>query len=117
MARGEGCRVATIERFDVDGNELWWLSEGPGAHLEEPQDGQVVETSLKGRFRFAEATETEDGLRRPQLGALHAILAYRSTEEREPITVVMPTGTGKTETMLAAYCHSPSLTLVIVPSD
>jgi hypothetical protein len=31
-----------------------------------------VETSLKGRFRFAEATETEAGLRRPQIGALHA---------------------------------------------
>ena len=72
MARGEGCRVATIERFDVDGNELWWLSEGPGAHLEEPQDGKAVETSLKGRFRFAEAIETEAGLRRPQIGALHA---------------------------------------------
>lgn len=109
--------MATIERCDVDGNELWWLSEGPGAHLEEPQDGEVAETSLKGRFRFAEGTETEDGLRRPQLGALHAILAYRSTEEREPITVVMPTGTGKTETMLATYCHSPARTLVIVPSD
>ncbi|MCD1267247.1 DEAD/DEAH box helicase family protein, partial [Shinella sumterensis] len=75
------------------------------------------ETALKGRFRFAAETETEDGLRRPQLGALHAILAYRSTEEHEPITVVMPTGTGKTETMLAAYCHSPAQTLVVVPSD
>jgi len=68
-------------------------------------------------FRFAEETDTAGGLRRPQLGALHAILAYRSTEEHEPITVVMPTGTGKTETMLAAYCHSPAKTLVVVPSD
>lgn len=29
----------------------------------------------------------------------------------------MPTGTGKTETMLAVFCHSPKPTLVIVPSD
>lgn len=109
--------MTTIEHYDIDGNELWWLSEGPGAHTDEPQDSEVVETALKGRFRFAAETETEDGLRRPQLGALHAILAYRSTEEHEPITVVMPTGTGKTETMLAAYCHSPAQTLVVVPSD
>ncbi|MFS0712356.1 DEAD/DEAH box helicase family protein [Microbacterium sp. 2P01SA-2] len=109
--------MGTIEHYDIDGNELWWLSEGPGAHADGPQDSEVVETALKGRFRFAAGTETEDGLRRPQLGALHAILAYRSTEEHEPITVVMPTGTGKTETMLAAYCHSPAQTLVVVPSD
>ena len=38
-------------------------------------------------------------------------------ETAEPITVVMPTGTGKTETMLAACCHTPGRTLVIVPSD
>nr|WP_143546935.1 DEAD/DEAH box helicase family protein [Rhodococcus sp. 06-418-1B] len=73
--------------------------------------------SLHGRFRFVEDSAIKPGLRRPQLGALHAILAYRSTEESEPITVVMPTGTGKTETMLAAYCHSPARTLVVVPSD
>jgi superfamily II DNA or RNA helicase len=107
----------TIEQSDIDGNELWWLSDGPGAHPAEPLDGGTVAALMEGRFRFAEESDTKAGLRRPQLGALHAILAHRSTEEHEPITVVMPTGTGKTETMLAAYCHSPSLTLVVVPSD
>ncbi len=29
----------------------------------------------------------------------------------------MPTGTGKTETMLSAFCHTPVRTMVIVPSD
>ena len=57
------------------------------------------------------------GLRPPQLGALHAILANRSTENTDASTVVMPTGTGKTATMLTAYCHSPMATLVMVPSD
>ena len=38
-------------------------------------------------------------------------------EMNEPITIVMPTGTGKTETMLAAFAHTPARTLVIVPSD
>jgi superfamily II DNA or RNA helicase len=55
-------------------------------------------------------------LRPPQLGALHAILAYHSTESVDPITIVLPTGTGKTETMLAAFCHDPRRTLVVVPS-
>lgn len=41
-----------------------------------------------------------EGLRPPQVGALHAIGAHWSLY-RHPATVVMPTGTGKTETMLA----------------
>ncbi|NVP56618.1 DEAD/DEAH box helicase family protein [Rhizobium sp. DBTS2] len=58
-----------------------------------------------------------EGLRPPQIGALHAIGAHWSLTS-QPATVVMPTGTGKTETMLAtlaAYdCQS---VLVIVPTD
>ncbi|QRY76905.1 DEAD/DEAH box helicase family protein [Pseudomonas sp. PDNC002] len=57
------------------------------------------------------------GLRPPQLGALHAIGAHWSLE-RAPATIVMPTGTGKTETMLAAlaaYAREPIL--VVVPWD
>jgi superfamily II DNA or RNA helicase len=107
-----------IERTAVHGNELLWLSgDGPGAHTREPTDADDVARSLQGSFSFIEESETAAGLRTPQLGALHSILAYRSTEEPDPITVVMPTGTGKTETMLAAYCHSPLRTLVVVPSD
>ena len=43
---------------------------------------------------------TQPGLRPPQLGALHAALAHWSVSTK-PATIVMPTGTGKTETMLA----------------
>jgi len=58
-----------------------------------------------------------EGLRPPQLGALFAIGAHWSLEN-EPATIVMPTGTGKTETMLAtlaAYGKTP--VLVVVPWD
>lgn len=58
-----------------------------------------------------------EGLRPPQVGALHAIGAHWSLF-RHPATVVMPTGTGKTETMLAtlaAFIRSGPL-LVTVPS-
>jgi len=71
---------------------------------EQPNDDGTVE-------------EDKHGLRPPQLGALHAIGAHWSIYH-QPATVVMPTGTGKTETMLAAlaaYVREPML--VIVPSD
>lgn len=57
------------------------------------------------------------GLREPQIGALHAIAAHW-TLSNDPALVVMPTGTGKTEVMMAsaiaAGCHR---LLVVVPSD
>jgi superfamily II DNA or RNA helicase len=59
------------------------------------------------------------GLRQPQVGALHAIAAHFSVgTDFDAATVVLPTGTGKTETMLAAqiYLRLPR-TLVLVPSD
>lgn len=79
----------------------------------------------EGRFAFrAEAPDVHGtipadkrGLRPPQLGALHAIGSHWSLYNT-PATIVMPTGTGKTETMLStlvAYIRKPML--VIVPSD
>lgn len=85
-----------------------------------------IEKSWRGGFRFK--TEVADdnghiapgdeGLRPPQIGALHSIGAHWSIFATEPATVVMPTGTGKTETMLCTvvnYRRGP--TLVGVPSD
>ena len=60
---------------------------------------------------------TRRGLRPPQLGGLHAIGAHW-TQSHEPATIIMPTGTGKTETMLAAlvaFVRGPLL--VVVPSQ
>lgn len=57
------------------------------------------------------------GLRRPQIGALHAALAH-ATRSTDPATIVMPTGTGKTETMLALNAHQRfERLLVVVPTD
>lgn len=105
-------RVRRIAR-----NEVWWLVDEPGGHPDPPESVAAIEASLAGRFRFVEATPLTDGLRAPQLGALHAILAEDSLGTAKPITIVLPTGTGKTETMLAVYCHRPMRTLVVVPSD
>jgi superfamily II DNA or RNA helicase len=57
------------------------------------------------------------GLRRPQMGALHAIAAHWSLSKESAI-VVMPTGTGKTEVMLALSVESyGNRVLVVVPTD
>jgi superfamily II DNA or RNA helicase len=74
--------------------------------------------SYPGSLNFEEETAGRSGLRIPQRGAVHAVLGYWTTERAEPATVVMPTGTGKTETMLALLVAGrPSLLLVLVPSD
>ena len=66
---------------------------------------QNVRDSWRGRFKFQEEVRDAQGvirpgLRPPQIGALHATLAHWSVSTK-PATIVMPTGTGKTETMLA----------------
>jgi len=84
------------------------------------QPERVLQT-WDGDFLFREHNPQTQraGLRRPQMGSLHAIAAHFSVgEEFEEATIVLPTGTGKTETMLASlvYRQIPKL-LVIVPSD
>jgi len=65
----------------------------------------------------AEGQPAQPGLRRPQIGALHAALAH-ATRSTDPATIVMPTGTGKTETMLALNANQRfERLLVVVPTD
>ena len=60
---------------------------------------------------------TRVGLRPPQLGGLFSIGAHWSTSNSAG-TVIMPTGTGKTETMISSLvAFNPGRTLVVVPSD
>lgn len=57
------------------------------------------------------------GFRAPQLGAIYATKAHWSVSN-QPATLVLPTGTGKTDTMVALLVDAqlPRL-LVIVPTD
>ncbi|WP_036280595.1 DEAD/DEAH box helicase [Methylocystis sp. ATCC 49242] len=65
----------------------------------------------------ADGRPEQPGLRRPQIGALHAALAH-ATRSTDPATIVMPTGTGKTETMLALNANQRfERLLVVVPTD
>jgi hypothetical protein len=99
-----------------------WLRHpalGDGQARDEAQEHQRVLDSWKGTFSYVE----EDigagviGLRPPQVGAVHSVHAHWSVAET-PATVVMPTGTGKTETMLSVLISAccPRV-LVVVPTD
>ncbi|WP_302966714.1 DEAD/DEAH box helicase [Intestinibacter bartlettii] len=60
---------------------------------------------------------SEIGLRKAQFGALCSIRSHW-TVSNTPATIVMPTGTGKSETMLATIVTEKiKKTLIIVPSD
>ncbi|HKO20073.1 MAG TPA: DEAD/DEAH box helicase family protein [Acidobacteriaceae bacterium] len=78
-----------------------------------------VTASFIDALSFAvEGRSDRPGLREPQLGAVHAVLGYWTTGRTTPATVVMPTGTGKTETMLALLVAGQiERLLVLVPSD
>jgi superfamily II DNA or RNA helicase len=76
----------------------------------------AIAAEWEGQFGFQVADSTRLGLRPPQAGALHALLAHWTVSE-EVATIVMPTGTGKTETMIAAFVSERLVPLlVVVPS-
>ncbi|MFL6846316.1 MAG: DEAD/DEAH box helicase [Allosphingosinicella sp.] len=132
-------RKSATRPADVDGllwrddnGKLAWLSHREIDDLEKSAEANGWPTVVADRARQwngkvafraehpnddGKVEENERGLRPPQLGALHAIGAHWSIYNQAG-TVVMPTGTGKTETMLAAlaaYVRQPML--VVVPSD
>lgn len=76
-------------------------------------------TSWSDAFHYIEENAEGGviGLRKPQIGAIHAVHAHWSISH-EAATVVMPTGTGKTEVMLAVLVSAAcERLLVIVPTD
>lgn len=82
-------------------------------------DCKLVKKSWDESFTYRQENESKglNGLRIPQLGALFSIKAHWSTN-KESATIVMPTGTGKTETMISVIIsESCDKTLIIVPSN
>lgn len=84
-------------------------------------DCQSILNSWKSQeFKFIEENvEFEKaGLRIPQIGALYSLLGYLKSDNNKPATIVMPTGTGKTEVILSSIIAGKfEKTLIIVPSD
>jgi superfamily II DNA or RNA helicase len=112
---------ATVEFADL--SDAFWvkhplLNGGVGATNHEHEIQQVLE-SWVGAFSYIQEDLARNvtGLRGPQIGAVHAVHAHWSVSD-VPATIVMPTGTGKTETMLSILVSAgcPKL-LVVVPTD
>ena len=69
-------------------------------------------------FKQADSKRNIDGLRPPQIGGIYAALGFEKSDEITAGTIVMPTGTGKTETILSIIVAGKfRRTLLIVPSD
>lgn len=104
------------------GNRWIWLKHPDGVDSQLPESRTIHATwgdiSLTKEVRSAAGDITRPGLRLPQVGALHALAAHWTVERTAPALLVLPTGTGKTEVMIASMImHRPSRLLVLVPSD
>jgi len=84
---------------------------------EQVRDSWIDALTLREQNIGTDGVILRPGLRRPQIGALHALAAHWTVDQK-PALVVMPTGTGKTEVMLAGMImQRPNRLLVLVPSD
>lgn len=78
---------------------------------------EMVLESWQGALPFPSYEESGRGFRLPQIGALHAIEAHWTISTEAGI-VVLPTGTGKTDVMIAYTILSRAKTiLLIVPTS
>lgn len=107
-----GARVRWLDPMPVDVSTL--------TSTERQRRRTEVRSSWIGQFKFQEehldGTTRIPGLRAPQIGALYSTLGYWKTKT-DTATIVMPTGTGKTETMLALLAKERlNCLLVVVPT-
>jgi superfamily II DNA or RNA helicase len=124
--RQRGTTAPGESGLELEGEHLLALSapapEGAvhWARTGELGDPKHVLADLEGRFelRIKDPAKGTPGLRVPQAGAVHAVLAQWSTRADEPATIVLPTGAGKTETMLSLIVSERlRCTLILVPSE
>lgn len=116
--------LAEISSELVDWSDQKWIKHPkllkvPKRRIDYKKRIKAVLESWQGTFSY----KTEDkenglnGLRPPQIGAVHATHAHWTVTD-EVATIVMPTGTGKTETMLSILISKRcEKLLVVVPTD
>jgi len=103
-----------VIKCEVGNNKVEQMQSAPEAQF---LDVETVVASWKNALSFTEMDNDSPGLRPAQLGALFSIKSHWIVSS-EPATVVMPTGTGKTETMIATVISEMiKRTLIIVPSN
>lgn len=99
-----------------NGNKVVYSVDSTG----KAYDKQSIVNSWKLSYsEIISREKDEKGLRAPQFGAISAIRAHWITSgSPTPATVVMPTGTGKTETIFTTIISERiRTTLIVVPSN
>lgn len=110
--------VKSFTQIDIDNNTIEvkkWIKHPLNKNYT-PQD--IIKT-WEGKFNFKKEDIKNDvlGLRNPQIGAIHSVLGHL-TNATDIANVILPTGTGKTETMLSVLvANKCEKLLVTVPSD
>lgn len=105
-----------LNESNIGKSTLGWLSLGD----EQKSHDEIYTSWCNANFAFIEEDDGNriEGLRPPQIGGVFAALGYEKSDEKNAATIVMPTGTGKTETILSIVVAGKfRRTLVIVPSD
>lgn len=105
-----------ITKGDFTSEKYLWIKH---PEIVEANTCQEVFESFNGAFSFKKENIENgiEGLRSPQIGGIYATLAHWQIDN-EPATIVMPTGTGKTETMLSLlFTANCKKVLIVVPSD
>ncbi|MHB9838302.1 DEAD/DEAH box helicase [Paraburkholderia terrae] len=114
--------AATVVNDVLDASAGIWLehpSLPSGNGTSATSNAKAAIDSWRGAFAYVQEDRSTGviGLRPPQAGALHAIHAHWSVSN-DVASVVLPTGTGKTETMLgvltSACCER---VIVVVPTE
>ena len=125
-------KVLRIKPDDLIGNDSEIIDLSDRTWIKHPELVKVLEDPINYEERLKEILDSwrggfsyklEDrenkikGLRPPQIGAVHAAHAHWVISNK-PAIIVMPTGTGKTETMLSILVSKQCEKLmVIVPTD
>ena len=95
------------------------LSKVPKRRFDYKKRLKRILDSWQGAFSYKseDGDKKIKGLRPPQIGAVHATHAHWAVSDK-PAIIVMPTGTGKTETMLSILVSKQcEKLLVVVPTD
>lgn len=124
VLRQRGLHIDIAAAAPIDFGEAKWIKHpdgtpAPATQAEYEAQAASALASWTNAFRHKpeDTANHIDGLRPPQIGAIYAVQSHWTINE-DPATVVLPTGVGKTETMMSVLVaeRCPRL-LVVVPTD
>lgn len=124
VLRAQALAPDGVDEISVVDSKAKWerhpaLSEIPESPVDHEERIEETVSSWRNAFSYLEEDLSRQvrGLRPSQIGAVHAVHAHWAVS-RKPATIVMPTGMGKTETMLSILISERcKKLLVVVPTD